>query len=126
MSDRHHDDDDHVREHDRPLSGPALRVKALESLLVEKGLVDPKALDELNKLKDQAAKGELDPEKKKELGDQMAQMEKALQKMADAQQQAKARRWKGSRLDRNAALRKLLFDRAHFIRPGSQSEMAGM
>ncbi len=40
-------DDDHVREHDRPLSGPALRVKALESLLTEKGLVDPKALDAL-------------------------------------------------------------------------------
>ena len=40
--DHHHDD-----EHDRPLSGPALRVRALESLLVEKGLVDPKALDEL-------------------------------------------------------------------------------
>ncbi len=40
-------DDDHVREHDRPLSGPALRVKALESLLTEKGLVDPKALDEI-------------------------------------------------------------------------------
>src|SRR5947207_3866868 len=49
MSDHHHShhDDDHVREHDRPLSGPALRAKALESLLVEKGLVDPKALDEL-------------------------------------------------------------------------------
>src|SRR6266853_1191221 len=47
MSDRHHHDDDHVREHDRPLSGPALRAKALESLLVEKGLVDPKALDQL-------------------------------------------------------------------------------
>ncbi len=29
------------------LSGPALRVKALESLLTEKGLVDPKTLDEL-------------------------------------------------------------------------------
>ena len=43
--DRHHHD--HDREHDRPLSGPALRVKALESLLTEKGLVDPKALDEL-------------------------------------------------------------------------------
>jgi nitrile hydratase len=41
----HEHDDDHVREHDKPLSGPALRVKALESLLVEKGLVDPKALD---------------------------------------------------------------------------------
>ncbi len=36
---------DQVREHERPLSGPALRVKALESLLTEKGLVDPKALD---------------------------------------------------------------------------------
>ncbi|MBI3042232.1 MAG: nitrile hydratase subunit alpha [Betaproteobacteria bacterium] len=49
MSDHphHHAGDDHAREHDRPLSGPALRVKALESLLVEKGLVDPKALDEL-------------------------------------------------------------------------------
>src|SRR6267154_4329247 len=49
MSDHHHPhhDDDHGREHDRPLSGPALRAKALESLLVEKGLVDPKALDEL-------------------------------------------------------------------------------
>lgn len=41
--DHHH----HDGEHDRPLSGPALRVKALESLLIEKGLVDPKALDEL-------------------------------------------------------------------------------
>jgi nitrile hydratase len=37
----------HAREHDRPLTGPALRAKALESLLVEKGLVDPRALDEL-------------------------------------------------------------------------------
>jgi len=34
-----------MSEHERPLSGPALRVKALESLLVEKGLVDPQALD---------------------------------------------------------------------------------
>ncbi|MDQ2913283.1 MAG: nitrile hydratase subunit alpha, partial [Chloroflexota bacterium] len=41
----HDHDGEHVREHDKPLSGPALRVKALESLLVEKGLVDPKALD---------------------------------------------------------------------------------
>jgi nitrile hydratase subunit alpha len=41
----HDHDEEHVREHDKPLSGPALRVKALESLLVEKGLVDPKALD---------------------------------------------------------------------------------
>ena len=47
MSHDHDHDGDHVREHDRPLSGPALRVKALESLLTEKGLVDPKALDEL-------------------------------------------------------------------------------
>ena len=47
MSDHHHHDDDHVREHDRPLSGPALRVKALESLLVEKGLVDPQTLGEI-------------------------------------------------------------------------------
>ena len=47
MSDHHQHDDGHVGEHDRPLSGPALRVKALESLLVEKGLVDPAALDEL-------------------------------------------------------------------------------
>ena len=39
--------DEHGHGHDRPLSGPALRVKALESLLTEKGLVDPKALDEL-------------------------------------------------------------------------------
>ncbi len=31
--------------HAAPLSDPALRVKALESLLVEKGLVDPAALD---------------------------------------------------------------------------------
>jgi nitrile hydratase len=45
---QHHDHaDEHVREHDRPLSGPALRVKALESLLTEKGLVDPQALDAL-------------------------------------------------------------------------------
>jgi nitrile hydratase len=51
MSDHHRHDDDHDHEHvhvhDRPLSGPALRVKALESLLVEKGLVDPQALDEI-------------------------------------------------------------------------------
>jgi nitrile hydratase len=50
MSDHHHDhdhDDDYPREHDAPLSGPALRVKALESLLVDKGLVDPQALDAL-------------------------------------------------------------------------------
>ena len=42
---------DHSHEHDHAHqvvpSDPALRVKALESLLVEKGLVDPKALDTL-------------------------------------------------------------------------------
>jgi len=43
MSDPHSHDD----RHDAPLSGPALRVKALESLLVEKGLVDSKTLDEI-------------------------------------------------------------------------------
>jgi len=53
----HHDDQpgdrthqhphDHGHAHDSPLSGPALRVKALESLLVEKGLVDAKTLDEI-------------------------------------------------------------------------------
>jgi nitrile hydratase len=46
----HDHDEHHVREHDKPLSGPALRVKALESLLVEKGLVDPKALDAIIEL----------------------------------------------------------------------------
>ncbi len=41
--------DDHSQHdaHNRPDSGPALRVRALESLLVEKGLVDPAALDSL-------------------------------------------------------------------------------
>jgi nitrile hydratase subunit alpha len=41
--DGHHHDDDHGSE----LSPIALRVKALESLLVEKGYVDPLAIDEL-------------------------------------------------------------------------------
>lgn len=36
---------DHEHEHQAVPSDPALRVKALESLLVEKGLVDPAALD---------------------------------------------------------------------------------
>ncbi|MDB5443927.1 MAG: nthA [Phenylobacterium sp.] len=45
-----HDDSDHDHEHDHehgqhPPSDMELRVKALESLLVEKGLVDPAALD---------------------------------------------------------------------------------
>ena len=40
-------DDDHDHDHNAPDSGPSLRVKALETLLVEKGLVDPNALDAL-------------------------------------------------------------------------------
>jgi nitrile hydratase subunit alpha len=46
----HHDDDDDVqehREHGAPLSDVELRVRALESLLVDKGLVEPAALDAL-------------------------------------------------------------------------------
>jgi nitrile hydratase len=43
---QHHDHDDGApAAHEAPLAGPALRVKALESLLIEKGLVDPQALD---------------------------------------------------------------------------------
>jgi nitrile hydratase subunit alpha len=38
---------DHEHDHTEPPSGIELRVKALESLLIEKGLVDPAALDEL-------------------------------------------------------------------------------
>ena len=34
-------------DHNAPESGPALRVKAIETLLAEKGLVDPNALDAL-------------------------------------------------------------------------------
>src|SRR5512144_2250718 len=41
-----HDDHDHGHDHGQePPSDMVLRVKALESLLVEKGLVDPAALD---------------------------------------------------------------------------------
>src|SRR5260370_37888308 len=36
---------DHDHDHEAVPSDPALRVKALESLLVEKGLVDPATLD---------------------------------------------------------------------------------
>src|SRR5215471_2036879 len=43
MSNKH----DHEHGHQTLPSDPALRVKALESLLVEKGLVDPAALDAL-------------------------------------------------------------------------------
>ena len=47
MSD-HHGEDVHAHDpHNAPLSGPALRVKALESLLLEKGLVDARTLDEI-------------------------------------------------------------------------------
>jgi nitrile hydratase len=45
-----HDHDDHDQDHvdaGPPLSDPELRVKALESLLTDKGLVDPVALDRL-------------------------------------------------------------------------------
>lgn len=44
----HDHDHHHHHEHDHPgseLSGPALRVRALETVLTEKGLVDPAALD---------------------------------------------------------------------------------
>lgn len=37
----------HTHDHQAVPSDPTLRVKALESLLVEKGLVDPAALDAL-------------------------------------------------------------------------------
>jgi nitrile hydratase subunit alpha len=57
MSDHHHGHEhahDHDHEHDdrpgphgAPLTDVQLRVRALESLLVDKGLVDPKALDTL-------------------------------------------------------------------------------
>jgi nitrile hydratase subunit alpha len=40
-------DHDHEHDHQEAPSDPALRVLALESLLVEKGLVDPAALDAL-------------------------------------------------------------------------------
>ncbi|NKB35192.1 MAG: nitrile hydratase subunit alpha [Pseudomonadales bacterium] len=38
---------DHDHEHTEPPSDIALRVKALETLLIDKGLVDPSALDEI-------------------------------------------------------------------------------
>ena len=40
-----HDDHDHEHDHQTVPSDPALRTKALETLLVQKGLVDTKALD---------------------------------------------------------------------------------
>jgi nitrile hydratase len=45
--DDHHGPDDPEHPHNAPLSDIELRVRALESLLTEKGLVDPAALDEL-------------------------------------------------------------------------------
>jgi nitrile hydratase len=46
MSDHDHNQKhEHHHRHNAPLSDVALRVKALESLLTEKGLVDPAALD---------------------------------------------------------------------------------
>jgi len=40
-------DHDHEHDHDTSVTGPAARVKALEALLVEKGLVDPAVLDSI-------------------------------------------------------------------------------
>ena len=45
--DDHHESGHHHHDHDAPLPDTVLRVKALESLLTEKGLVDPAALDVL-------------------------------------------------------------------------------
>src|SRR5947209_10765149 len=45
--DHGHATDDPAHPHNAPLSDVQLRVRALESLLLEKGLVDPAALDEL-------------------------------------------------------------------------------
>ncbi|KAA3629124.1 MAG: nitrile hydratase subunit alpha [Proteobacteria bacterium] len=42
-----HNHHQHDHDHTEPPPDPALRVRALESLLVEKGLVDPAALEEL-------------------------------------------------------------------------------
>src|SRR6476659_4586159 len=47
MSDEVNDDVQEHRDHAAPLTDVELRVRALESLLVDKGLVDPAALDEL-------------------------------------------------------------------------------
>jgi nitrile hydratase len=68
---------DHDHEHQAVPSDPALRTKALESLLVEKGLVDPAALDALvdiyeNKIGPRngarvVARAWVDPEYKKRL-----------------------------------------------------------
>ena len=50
MSDHHHHDDEHDHPHphgNRPLTDPELRVKALEQVLTEKGLIDPLTVDAL-------------------------------------------------------------------------------
>ncbi|KUM44415.1 nitrile hydratase subunit alpha [Pseudomonas sp. EpS/L25] len=47
MSHDHHHDHDHDHDHTEPPEEVALRVKALESLLLEKGLIDPVAMDAL-------------------------------------------------------------------------------
>src|SRR5262245_45599210 len=47
MTEHNHDAEEHEHAHQKLPPEPALRVKALESLLVEKGLVDPSALDAL-------------------------------------------------------------------------------
>jgi hypothetical protein len=47
-----------------------------------------KALKELEKLQEQMAQGKLDPEKQKQLAEQLEAMKDALQKMADNQQKA--------------------------------------
>jgi nitrile hydratase subunit alpha len=47
MVDPMHDDHDHDHDHGSHLSDMELRVRALESILIEKGYVDPKALDVL-------------------------------------------------------------------------------
>src|SRR5436309_8116179 len=47
MADHNAKEHSHDHEHQVVPSDPALRTKALESLLVEKGLVDPAALDAL-------------------------------------------------------------------------------
>src|SRR6185437_3553529 len=45
LSEHHHHHHHHDHEHTEPPSDLVLRVKSLESLLVEKGLVDPAAID---------------------------------------------------------------------------------
>src|SRR6516165_11818609 len=45
--DRAHAADEPAHDHQAPPTDPGLRVKSLESLLAEKGLIDPAALDAL-------------------------------------------------------------------------------